>query len=158
MRIKTETPTLPVLEDRPLLVALLLSAFLMIDAAAVVGLGMQGEWAGVGMLGLGIPFLLVAFYFFVRRTIVFLDRGTGMVTIRVAMLIGQKEDTLPLADVTGAEVQVNRSSKGGSTAVPVLLLRDGRKRPLLSVSTTGRGPGRAVAAINRWLQVAQGEA
>ena len=151
MRIRTETPELLVLEDRPLLVALLLSAFLLIDAAVVVALVSQGDWAGVAMLGLGIPLLLAGFVFFVRRTIVFLDRGTGLVTIRVASLIRQSEESLPLADVAGAEVQVNRSSKGSSTSVPVLLLRGGGKRPLLSVSTSGRGPGRAAAAINRWL-------
>lgn len=151
MRVKTETPELLVLEDRPLLVALLLSAFLMMDAAAVFGLAAHGEWAGVAMLGLGIPLVLAGFVFFVRRTIVFFDRGTGMVTIRIASLIGQKEDSLPLAEVIGAEVQRNPSSKSGSTARPVLLLQGGARRPLLSVSTSGRGPGRAAAAINRWI-------
>ncbi|NHB75791.1 hypothetical protein [Rhodobacter calidifons] len=151
MRIRTETPALLVLEDRPLLIALLLSAFVLIDAAAVFGLARQGEWAGVAMLGLGIPLLLAGFVFFVRRTIVFFDRSSGMVSIRVASLIGQKEDSLPLSEVIGAEVQRNPSSKGGSTARPVLLLKGGGRRPLLSVSTSGRGPGRAAAAINRWL-------
>lgn len=152
MRIKTDTPSLLVLEDRPLLIALLLSAFVLADVVAVFALVAQGEWAGVAMLGLGVPLLLAGFYFFVRRTIVFFDRGSGLVTIRVASLIGQKEDSLPLADVARAEVQVNRSSKGGSTSLPVLILKAGGKRPLLSVSTSGRGPGRAVAAINRWLE------
>lgn len=151
MRLRTETAQLLVLEDRPILIALLLSAFLLIDIAAVFGLASQGEWAGVGMLGLGIPLMLAGFVFFVRRTIVFFDRGAGLVTIRVASLIGQKEDSLPLSDVIGAEAERNPSSKGGSTARPVLLLTEGRKRPLLSVSTSGRGPGRAAAAINRWL-------
>lgn len=152
MRVKTDTPDLLVLEDRPLLVALLLSIFLLFDAAAVLALAAQGEWAGVAMLGLGIPLLLAGFFFFVRRTIVFFDRGTGQVTIRVATLISQKDASLPLAEVRGAEVQVNRSSKGGSTSLPVLLLTEGRKRPLLSVSTSGGGPSRAAAAINRWLE------
>ena len=151
MRIKTETPELLVLEDRPLLIALLLSAFLLIDVAVVFGLARQGEWAGVGMLGLGIPLMAAGLVFFVRRTIVFFDRAAGQVTIRVASLIGQKDDSLPLAEVTGAEVQRNPSSKGGSTARPVLVLTGGRKRPLLSVSTSGLGPSRAAAAINRWL-------
>lgn len=154
MRIKSETPDMLVLEDRPLGVALLLSAFLMVDAAVVVGLATQGDWAGVAMLGLGIPLLVAGFFFFVRRTLVFFDRKGGQVTIRVATLRGQPEEHLPMSDVAGAEVQVNRSSKGGSTARPVLLLKAGGKKPLLSVSTSGRGPGQAVAAINRWLAAA----
>lgn len=151
MRIKTDTPELLVLEDRPLMVALLLSAFVLLDVAAVFGLAAQGEWAGVAMLGLGIPLLLAGFFFFVRRTIVFFDRGAGLVTIRVATLVSQKDETLSLADVTGAEVRRNPSSKGGSTALPILRLRGGGSKALLSVSTSGGGPGRAAAAINRWL-------
>lgn len=151
MRVKTDTPELLVLEDRPLLIAVFLSAFLLFDAAIVIALMAQGEWAGVAMLGLGIPLLLAGFVFFVRRTIVFFDRSTGLVTIRVASLIGQKEESLPLADVAGADVQVNRSSKGGSTSRPVLRLRGGGSKALLTVSTSGGGAGRAKAAINRWL-------
>ncbi len=89
-------PDLLVLEDRPLFASLLLAAFLLADAAAVIALALQGEWAGVGMLGLGIPLLILAAFFFVRRTIVFLDRPGNRVTIRTATLRGQTEDSLPL--------------------------------------------------------------
>lgn len=151
MRIKTETPGPLVPEDRPLLIALLLAAFLLIDVTAVFGLARQGDRAGVGMPGLGIPLMAAGFVLLVRRTILFFDRATGRVTIRVASLVRQKDDSLPQAEVTGAEVQRNPSSKGGLTARPVLVLTGGRKRLLLSVSTSGLGPSRAAAAINRWL-------
>ena len=151
MRVKTETPALLVLEDRPLFIAGFLLLFALADMAAVLALASAGEWEGVAMLGLGIPMMAVAWIAFVRRTIVFFDRSTGLVTRRVASLIGQKDESLPLSEVVGAEVMSGSTSKGGSTARPVLLLRGGGRHPLLSVSTSGRGPSRAAAAINRWL-------
>jgi hypothetical protein len=151
MRIKSETPDMLIIEDRPVVIALLLSAFVLAEVIAVFYLVAEGEWAGVAMLGLGIPLLAVAFIVFVRRTIVFLDRPGGMVTIRVASLIGQKENSLPLAEVTGAEVQTRRSSKGGSTHRPALRLTGGSAQELVTVYTSGGGAGRVVGAINRWL-------
>lgn len=156
MRVRTETPDLLVLDDRPLMIALLLLVFALLDLGVVMALASQGDWAGVGMLGLGLPMMAVAWYFFVRRTIVFLDRSTGLVTRRVAMLVGQTEERLPLSDVVGAETQSPTMSKGRSTYKPVLILRNGGRHPLLSVSTSGRGPSRAVAAINRWLAAGKG--
>lgn len=151
MRVKSETPDLLVLEDRPVFVALLLAAFVLGDAAAVIALASQGEWAGVAMLGLGIPLLLIAGYFFVRRTIVFLDRPGNQVTIRVATFRGQTDAVLPLDGVVGAEVQVSRSSKGGTTQRAALVLAGGGMRELTQVYSSGGGAARAVAAIRRWL-------
>lgn len=151
MRVKSETPDLLVLEDRPVFVAALLAAFVLADAAAVVALAGQGEWAGVAMLGLGIPLLLGAGYLFIRRTIVFLDRPGNRVTIRVATFRGQTENSLPLDSVRGAEVQVSRSSDNGTTQRAALVLEGGARRELTQVYTSGGGAGRAVAAINRWI-------
>jgi hypothetical protein len=150
MKVKTETPDLLVLEDRPLFASLLLAAFFLADAAAVIALALQGDWAGVGMLGLGLPLLVLAAFFFVRRTIVFLDRPGNRVTIRTATLRRQTEDTLPLDRVTGAEVQVGRGS-GTPTRRAALVLAGGGMRELTQVYSSGGGASRAVAAINRWL-------
>jgi len=53
--------------------------------------------------------------------------------------------------VTGAEVQISRSSKGGSTYRPALRLAGGGTRELVSVYTSGGGAGQVAGAINRWL-------
>ncbi|AZL59643.1 hypothetical protein EI545_12860 [Tabrizicola piscis] len=151
MRVKSETPDMLVIEDRPILVAILLSAFILIDATVVLALASQGNWAGVAMLGLALPLLVGALVLFVRRTLIFLHRPQGQVTIRVASLIGQTETSLPLANVTGAEVQKSRSSKGGSTYRPALRLAGGGARELVSVYSSGSGADRVAAAINRWL-------
>lgn len=151
MRVKSESPELLVIEDRPVLLAALLAGLLLTSLAAALWLTGQGQWALAGAIAAGGLLELAALLVFVRRTLVFFDRPGATVTFRSATLLRQTEDRLPLAHVQGAEVQVSRGTEGDTTQRPALRLLGGERRELTPIYSSGAGADRVVRAINRWL-------
>jgi hypothetical protein len=153
MKIISDTEMRLTLGDRPWLLGL------GITAAAVGGLWfgldslMQGDMGGAIMGALAFGFCLVAFAVFVRRTIVFLDRPSGRVVVRVASVFGTRETGAALADVAQAEVSTKRATKSDEVDShrPILRMTSGEVLILREVFVSGRGSDTAVARINGWL-------
>jgi len=153
MKMASETQERLVLSDQPW------GLGLGITAAALVALGfalarlLTGDVSGAVWPGLVLAMCLAAFVAFVRRTIVFLDRPSGRVVVRVASVFGQTETGAALADVVHVEVETRhaRKRKGPDTHRPVLRLKDGAVRPLSQVYISGGGAAELAAQINGWL-------
>jgi hypothetical protein len=151
MKIKENTPDRLVIEDRPILLAVLLSLFILIVAAGAVALAMDGRWAKAGLVAVFLPIVGAVLVIFVRRIILFLDRSADVALLRAVTLRGQTETRWPLDSVTGAVVQTS-SDGDGPAHRPALTLADGTTAPLTPVYTSGGGAARATTAINGWLQ------
>jgi hypothetical protein len=151
MVIREETPDRLVIDDRPVLIAVLLGLGLLVVAGVTMALMSAGQWGGAAMLGLGTVLVGAAIALFVRRTMLFLDRPSGTVLIRSTTVFGTNEQRHALSALRGAQVQTSRSGKGGPAHRPALLLSGGQAVPITPIYTSGRGAGRAVEAIERWL-------
>jgi hypothetical protein len=156
MKTREDTPDRLVLEDRPLLISLAIAAMIIVTAGVALSDLMSGNWGGAVMMGLGTALCGLAFGVFVRRTLVFLDRSTGLVTLREASLLGLTETQHPLADVTGVTIDTRKGrSRPGKhdpdTHRPCLTLTDGTRLPLVKVYTSGPGAARAAAQVSAWL-------
>ena len=156
MKIRENTPDRLVLEDRPWLIALAISAMALVTAGVTLSNLLAGEWGAAAMMGLGTALCGLAFGVFVRRSIVFLDRTTGLVTLREASVLGTTEVQHPLAEVGGAQVDTRKGrSRPGKhdpdTHRPCLTLSGGTRVPLVKVYTSGPGASRAAAELSSWL-------
>lgn len=157
MKVIEDTPDRLVLEDRPWLLGSVLIIGILIFLALAMGTYDVTIWLGIGF-GLAALLLAVCFVAFVRRVLVLFDRSAGALVIRTRSLMGQGEKTLPLSDVTGAEVETSRSTStnnDGGTSIstthrPVLATRSGAV-PLTQVFSSGNGAERIAFAINAWL-------
>lgn len=160
MKVTHGEPAMLVIESRPWLLGILLGGFILVFVGAGLGAFAAGEGLGglmLGVMGGGLGFL--AFWAFVRRVQVILDRGRGTVTLRERSMTGMTETVMPLTDGARAFLQRGSSGgKGGPTWRPVLHLPGAsadstgpRDLPLMQSYTNGGGPRRAVSAINAWL-------
>ena len=153
MKVRTNTDTALTLDDRPWF----LGAGITLAALVALGFGMSylivGDFGGAILCLLALGMCLMAFVAFVRRTMAFLDRGTGRVVVRVASVFGETESGAALADVRGAEVdtKVAVRSKDRDTHRPVLRLADGKALPLREVFISGGGAAETVDLVNGWL-------
>lgn len=151
MKVRVETADHLVLEERPVLLAVVLSVALLGVVALAIGRAQAADWGGAGMFTLGSVVVMVAIVAFIRRTIAEFDRPAQRVTIRATTLLRTTRREFPLTEIAGAEVQTSRSGKGGPAHRPALRLRPAGAVAITPVYTSGRGAGRAVAAIERWL-------
>lgn len=152
MKLRDATPERLTLEDRPWITGIMIGGFTLILVGLGLGFILQGDLTGgLLMAGVGGGLGFLAFWAFVRRTIVFLDRAARVVLIREASLFGQTERRHPLSTVRRATVETSRSSKGGSTHRPALEMSDGSVLPLRTVYISGRGAHDVAAQVNEWL-------
>lgn len=157
MHVTQDTPDCLVLESRPWVLGSVLIICILLLLALALGLYRESVWLTLGF-ALGAALLAVCFVAFVRRELVMFDRKSGALVIRSRSLMGQEERTLSLTDVTGAEVEILRSSSTGNngnrttsvTHRTVLKTRSG-PLPLSSVYSSGSSAEVNAAAINRWL-------
>jgi hypothetical protein len=150
MKIKEDTPDRLVIEDSPILAAVILSMFILIFASVMIALAADGQWVKAAAVAACLPVFAALLVVFVRRIILFLDRRAGVALLRAVTLRGQTETQWPLASVTGAVVQTSTSDDGPSHR-PALTLADGTTAPLTPIYTSGGGAARATTAINGWL-------
>lgn len=156
MKIRDVTPERLTIESRPWLLGVVLIVVIVMLAGIALFMLSENAWVSLG-LGGAAALIAVMFVIFVRRVLVILDRTAGVVVIRTATLLGQREQSLPLADVRQAGIESFRSTSpsGGrsrtrSTHRPVLETANGPV-PLTLISTSGGGAEQVAMAINRWL-------
>jgi hypothetical protein len=163
MRIESLTPDRLVLQSRPWVLGSMLTAFLLFLLSLAWGTLADEPWLAFGF-ALGAGLVGLAFFAFVRRVIVILDRGAGAVVIRTAGVLGQSEATFPLSTIRSAGVETrvstSSSSSGGRSRThrTVLQFHGGaRPHPLTQVYSGRPGAARMAEAINQWLGVAPQE-
>ncbi|WP_422025357.1 hypothetical protein [Roseovarius sp.] len=162
MKIRRNTPDLLVAEQVPLLLAIVLFAFVMAFVTPGVMLVFAGEWLGLAFGGLGGGLGFAAICVFVERLQVILDTSNRTATIRRRTVLSQQEVVLPLVELVRATTESTYSS--GETRQrlfrPTLVLDDGTGagevlHPITNVYSSGTGAARLVAAINDWLAVSR---
>jgi hypothetical protein len=157
MKINHDTPELLVLDYRPFFWAVAL----IIPTLVFVGISLKLLWDGEVMGGLGAllgsGLWLMALAIFVERLQVILDRVRGTVTLRRRTVLRYRQDVFDLSELSRAEVQRSRGSKGGTTWRPVLVFDRGKDRgvhPITEIYSSGDGAQRTADAINAWLAAA----
>lgn len=153
MKVLGETTDRLTLGDRPWLLGLAIAAGAVATLGVSLSYLLQGDIPGALMAALGFLVCLLAFASFVRRTIVFLDRPTGRVVVRVASVFGQSETSAALAEVLRAEVDTKQASNSDDqdTHRPILRLANGGTLILRETLVSGGGAARVVEVVNRWL-------
>lgn len=155
MLMKVEhSPELLVIDNRPVLVAVMLSFMLLAFVAAAIGMLSDGM-IGQGLLFLfGAPlFIGVFFALFVRRNQLVLNRQTGELLHRRRTIYSHTEKRFDLSALEGAEVEHGRSD-GKTTYRMVYILSDGPdtgRHPFTMAYSSGNGAQRAAEAVNGWL-------
>lgn len=154
MKIVTDTPELLIVEDRPVVLALGLIAFILVFIGAGLAITLAGEWWGLlfALGGGGVG--LVAFWAFVRRVQVVFHRPDGYVELRRRNLFGGSRVRHDLAEIDRAVIEESHGSDSGTTYRVALVIEHGQsagRHPITLAYSSGRAHHRAAEAINAWL-------
>jgi hypothetical protein len=158
MRIVQDTTDRLLIEDKPVVLSVTLTLFIVLLLGIALLAFSAEPWVAFGAI-VGAALLGVCLAVFVRRVYVAFDRSAGAVVIRTVTLFGQSERQLPLTDIAGAEVETTTSLDDHNSATqrtllrrPALRLTEGRPNFALSqVYSGGQGAAKVVATITRWL-------
>jgi hypothetical protein len=155
MKIVRNTPEQLILRSIPLVIAIMLSAFLL----AVIAFGLNALFAGDrsgafwGLIALPL-FLGLFLVIFVRRDEVILDRSRNLLELRHSTFRGRTRVQHELRHLERARLESHESHKNGKTYRIALILNGGMDEgihPVTPVYTSGNGAKRGVEAINTWL-------
>lgn len=160
MKVTTATPDLLIVEDKPVILGLMLIVFILVFLGIGLWLMFLGEISGLlfAVIGGGLGF--AAFFAFVRRVQVVFQRPEGYVEFRRRNLFGASRVRHALTEIDRAEIDESRSSEGGSTWRVVLVIGQGQsvgRHPITLAYTSGSGHHRTAEAINHWLDAARAE-
>ncbi|MEC7764461.1 MAG: hypothetical protein VX874_21335 [Pseudomonadota bacterium] len=158
MKVITNTPDLLIVEDRPVLIAIMLILFTLTFMVAGVMMVAQGIWWGLFFAGFGGGMGLLFFTVFVRRVQVVFHRPERYVEIRRKNVFRSGKVRYDLREISRAIVESSRSSEGGSTYRVTLVIDEGESAGLHPVTLAySSGPAHAQTAqkINDWLEAAQ---
>lgn len=155
MKIVHNTPDQLVLKSVPWVFAILFSTVLL----GAVAFGLNSLFAGKFMPAfwglIGIPlFISIFIVVFARRDDLILDRRHNLLELRHSTLRGRKRVQHKLEHLQKAELQSTYSRNNGTMYRLALVLNGGMDagtHPVTPVYTGGKGPKRAVDAINAWL-------
>ncbi len=155
MKVTTDTTDLLIVENRPVLLAIALTLFILVFVAVGLTVTMAGEWWGIlfALFGGGIGF--AAFWAFVRRVQVVFHRPEAYVEFRRRTLFGGSRVRHGLAEIDRAEIEESRSSDSGPTYRVVLVIDRGQsvgRHPVTLAYSSGSSHTRVAAAINAWLE------
>lgn len=158
MQVVRNTPQQLIIANRPWPLGAGIALFILVFAAAGLTIAGDAPWFGLLFGGTGVLLGAGAFCAFVRRTQVILDRGSGRILIRNRSVLGYSEEKLPLADLTGAELETTRSAtpdgRGSTLYRPVLMVGAG-PHPIVKSYTSTKGPQKLVDAVNAWIERAK---
>ena len=151
MKIIEDTPDRLVVEDRPILIGLILTVSLVFSVYLIfVGYSEGRMFLLFAMLFFAAGALL-AFLTVVKRTRLVLDRTSGRMILRVASSRKTDETREPLKSVNRAVVQETHSTD--SRGSRIVLTFEGRKSlPLTNHFSGGTAPEHVVDRINAFLE------
>lgn len=158
MKVLTDTPDLLIVEDRPVLIAVLLIVFTLIFVGVGLALLMAGEWFGLlfALGGGGAGF--VAFWGFVRRVQVVFHRPERYVEFRRRNMFNDSSVRHGLEEIERAEVEETYTSEGSHAYRVVLVVPQGQsagRHPITVAYSSGTAHLRVAEAINSWLERAR---
>src|SRR4051794_35142143 len=152
MKVLEQTRQRLVFQTSPIPSAIF-AAIALIIGIVLISLASSGVFAGAAGASTGrrmLPTILslvgacmlaggVALILFVVGSITCtFDRVDGSVTLLRKRIIGTRTDAHRLAELTGAEIEEQRSSDSGPTYRTALVFTDGRRIPLGSIYVSGR--------------------
>ncbi|MEP2717560.1 hypothetical protein [Pseudophaeobacter sp.] len=164
MRIIRDTPEQMIIANKPWLIGIMLTLFILvfIGAGILVATGEEGDvWFGILFGGLGGGIGIAAFCAFVRRVQIIFDRPSGTITIRRQSVFGYNSEDHPLEHLSHVEIEQTTTRQNGHNSTlyrPTLVLEaaasapNGETRiPIVAAYTNGVGPNRIAKAVNSWL-------
>lgn len=149
MKVTRNTEDRLIVEDRPLLVTIVLGVLFLGTLAGAISAFAAGEFAVGVFFTCFTAFVALFIFVFVRRVQVIFDRLSGTLTFRAQNLMGYKEIVHPLDDLSHA------IKEGYDTSRCVLVFDKGMSEgthPVTTYSTSGPRPQRITDAINAWLK------
>lgn len=153
MKITTDTPDLLIVDDRPVVLGVVLMLFTLTFVGIGLAVTFDGSPAGLLFAVFGGGLGLLFFWIFVRRAQLVFHRPEGWVEIRRRNLFGGSKQRFRLDEIERAEVEESSGSEGGVT-YRVVLAAHGESAGLhpftLAYSNVGRHHEIA-ARINQWL-------
>ncbi|WP_299673770.1 hypothetical protein [uncultured Roseobacter sp.] len=156
MKILIDTPDLLVLEHRPILLGLSLTALTLILVFAALSNYADGYAArGHFVLFLTAALMGPAFWFAIERVQVTFDRSVGTVTWRARRFSGERVTTHALGEVTRAMLQTRKGNHDTADSHRVALVlgteRLENRHGLTRSYRSGPHAEKVVQRINAWL-------
>ncbi len=158
MKVTTDTPELLIVDDNPILLAIMLTLFILI----FVGIGLltvfSGVWAGLIFVFVGGGLGFGAFAAFVRHVQLVCHRPEGWIELRRRTIFGMRKIRYRLDEISRAELEESSSSDGGRLYRVALVIEQGESvghHPLTEDYSNSKGHGRVAEAVNRWLASAR---
>ncbi|GKY88250.1 hypothetical protein [Sinisalibacter aestuarii] len=161
MKVTTDTPDLLIVEDRPLLIGIMLSLFILVFVGVGLSVTLSGEPLGLIFAIVGGGLGLFAFWAFVQRVQAVFHKPGAWVELRRRTIFGGTTVRHALDEIDRAEIEESRSSDSASTYRVVLVIEAGQslgRHPVTEAYSSGAGHHRAAEAINRWLDAARADA
>jgi len=152
MKIVKNTPSLLLLEDRPITLSIGVWLIAVILLTSALGRAIDGGGATGLVTTLGLGTGAIAWYFFPFQRITF-DRATGEMHRRVARITGARSSVLSFTNIKSAAGQGNWAE--GTRMERIVLLTDDDAYPL-EFGFSGTSRKEQVDAINAWLAAARG--
>ena len=149
MKVTRNTQHRLIVEDRPLLISIMLGLFFFGTLIAALVSWAAGEIAVGIFFSVFTAFIALFIFVFVRRVQVIFDRLANTITFRARNFRNYTETVFPLDEMSHAE------KHGYDTARCVLIFHKGMsagEHPLTAYSTSGAAPQRVTDAINAWLK------
>lgn len=156
MKVTTDTPDLLVIDDRPLVFAVMLILFILAFVAVGFFLVSEGIWAGLIFGGFGGGLGLIGYVLFVRRVQVVFHRPEGWIELRRKSVFSTETVRHGLSEVSHAELDILRGAGTSNTWRVVLVIPEGESagnHPITLAYSNGPGHQRCKDAINAWLGV-----
>jgi len=153
MKVTNNSPDLLIVEDRPWLFGVLLAGGALAPAGGGIAALLKGEITGLFFI-LGSAFLMLFFYFFVRRTQAVFHARQGWMEIRQRTLFGYTKIRHDIAEIERAIIETSTDGDGGATHRVTFIIPSGQsagRHPLTQVYSSGNGAANVTRAINSWL-------
>ena len=146
-----------IVEETPWFAAIVISGMFLLFTGGALASVLAGDFGGLIML-VGSALAALAFYAFVRRTMLVLERGPGTARLRERSVGGYSEDVYPLDTLRHADVETRqdfRKNRVRKTHRLILVMqRDGAPSKITVTDhfSSGQGAQRSADAINAWLR------
>ena len=153
MKVIQNTPEMLVIEDRPVVLALMLSAFALALTAVCLVTFDQGMPLASIVSGAFAALLFAILGRTIKRIRLFLDARHDLFSVRTQGVRGTTTISYPLAALQRAIVQESRASDSTTYRLAYVIDRGDKRgtHPLTDHFTGGRGPAQGADVINDWL-------
>ncbi|MEO5615319.1 MAG: hypothetical protein ABIR04_10425 [Cypionkella sp.] len=160
MQLVSSSPDRLVLCKRPVLMGIGVAAAMLLFAAIWLAKFFSNDHSEMTALALLFGLFGVVFIVFVRQEVAVFDRPSNTLTLRSIGVLGAREQSRPLAEVTKAVLETSANdgdSKAGPSHRAVLNFSSGPPLPLSAIFSSGSEAKSAVQQINTWLNQKTGQ-